>query len=119
MLDSSRVFSLIKISVALVMFGWALSYSGFSTISQQVLQHFRSNKAPFLAEYLEIETDGQFEALAISTLCANRTWTKGLVFNCDPPPGGIGEVRNAHLNCIRLAMEAGGQSYQTHHTHVH
>lgn len=114
MLDSSRVFNLIKILVSLAVFGWTLSFFGFSTSYQQVLRHFQGEKALFLAEYLQNEIGGQFDGQSIAALCANRTWTKGLIFNCDPPPGGIGEVRNAHLNCIRLAMEAGGMSCQSH-----
>lgn len=35
------------------------------------------------------------------------TWTPGLVFICDNNSGGIGNIRNFILTCIRYAIEAG------------
>ncbi|KAI0136299.1 hypothetical protein BJ170DRAFT_6202 [Xylariales sp. AK1849] len=109
MLDSSRVFTLLKVLVGLVIFVWSLSYLGFSTNYRRVLRQFKGEKARFVADFLDNEVGDSFDGTSIATLCAQRTWTKGLIFNCAASPGGIGEVRNAHLNCIRFAMEAGAE----------
>lgn len=86
-----------------------LSYYGLSVSDYKVvLRQFRGEKARFVEDFLNSEIGGPIEGDAIYALCRNRTWTKGLLFQCEPPPGGISEVRNAHLNCIRFAIEAGG-----------
>jgi hypothetical protein len=110
MLSSSRVFNLVKILVSLAIFCWILPYIGFSAEYKQVLRHFQSEKALFVSDYLENDVGGPFEGDSIAKLCSNRTWTKGLIFSCDPPAGELSIVRNTHLNCIRFAMEAGGRS---------
>ncbi|ETS87684.1 hypothetical protein PFICI_01512 [Pestalotiopsis fici W106-1] len=110
MISSTRVSSLLKILVAFVIFIWSLWYFEFATPDyRKVVGHFKSEKADHLDHYLQHEVGAPFDGEAIAALCANRTWTKGLIFHCDAVPGGIGEVRNAHLNCIRFAMEAGAE----------
>jgi GDP-fucose protein O-fucosyltransferase len=44
----------------------------------------------------------------VRTVCEEKTWTPGLVFTCDRSFGGVGNVRNTILNCVRWAMQAGG-----------
>lgn len=111
MLSSTRVSSLLRLFGALSLFCWTLSYLGVSTSDyNKIVRQFKSEKARTVEDLLNNEVGGPIEGGPISALCANRTWTKGLIFQCEPPPGGIGEVRNAHLNCIRFAMEAGGKS---------
>lgn len=95
--------------MALGFFIWSLSYFSLSTSYERVLRQFRGEKARFVEDFLQNEIDGPFDGEPIATICRNKTWTKGLIFNCDPPAGGIGKVRNAHLNCIRLAIEAGAE----------
>ncbi|KAH8675358.1 hypothetical protein BX600DRAFT_431944 [Xylariales sp. PMI_506] len=109
MLASSRVFSILKVLVALLVFTWTLSYLGFSPDYTRALLPFKGEKAVFVNDFLENEIDGPIDGTAIQELCANRTWTEGLIFACDPATGGVGKVRNAHLNCIRFAMEAGAE----------
>ncbi|KAK9418482.1 hypothetical protein SUNI508_07970 [Seiridium unicorne] len=106
MISSTRVSGLLKILVALAIFCWSLSYLGLSTSDyKRVLRKFKGEKARFVEDFLNNEIGGDFEGEAIATLCANRTWTKGLLFQCEPPPGGIGEVRNAHLNSELIVPE--------------
>jgi hypothetical protein len=118
MISSTRLFSILKALVALAVFCWTLSYLGIVSSSdyRKVLRQFRGEKARFVEDFLKHDIGGPIHGEPISELCANRTWTKGLLFQCEPAPGGIGEVRNAHLNCIRFAMEAGGKSFTLHHT---
>ena len=78
------------------------------------LQHGRlGSKESFVKNALQTPIEGTFKKKAISELCAKTTWTPGLIFKCDPPQGGVGNVGNIFLNCVRYAMEAGGmiQSY--------
>ncbi|ORY62275.1 uncharacterized protein BCR38DRAFT_346272 [Pseudomassariella vexata] len=110
MLGSSRVFSILKIIAVLVLFSWSLSYFGITRAHyERVLRQFKGERAHFVADFLENDFDGPFDGKQIALLCANRTWTEGLIFHCDPPAGGIAVVRNAHLNCIRMAIEAGAE----------
>ncbi|KAG4428919.1 hypothetical protein IFR05_015595 [Cadophora sp. M221] len=44
----------------------------------------------------------------IKKLCASTQWNASVVFACQEPAGGIAEVRNSLLGCVRLAMAAGG-----------
>ena len=58
----------------------------------------------------ESEIDGPFNNSTLVELCRTREWTPGLIFKCEAPEGGIGNVRNVFLNCVRYAIEAGGLS---------
>jgi hypothetical protein len=49
-----------------------------------------------------------FRPEAIQSVCSQTKWTPGLVFTCDNSGGGIGNLRNSILNCVRYAIEAGG-----------
>ncbi|KAH7319421.1 hypothetical protein BKA65DRAFT_101762 [Rhexocercosporidium sp. MPI-PUGE-AT-0058] len=45
---------------------------------------------------------------AIKKLCASTQWNTSVVFTCQAPSGGVAEVRNSLLGCVRFAMAAGG-----------
>lgn len=66
-------------------------------------------KAAFVEAALETEIDGPIDNSALVELCKRKIWTPGLIFNCESPSGGVGNVRNVVLNCIRYAIEAGGR----------
>lgn len=66
------------------------------------------DKATFVKAILENEFDSEFDPAPIKKVCDRTQWHAGLIFTCTPPQGGIGNVRNVFLNCIRYAMEAGG-----------
>lgn len=90
---------------------WSVWYLGISRQHvQTITRKFRNQRELFIKDFLEHEVDGRFDGAAIQGLCASKKWTKGLLMGCDAAPGGIGEVRNAHLHCIRFAIEAGGKS---------
>lgn len=51
-----------------------------------------------------------FIAWPLARLCAEiptTRWTEGLVFLCDNNSGGVGNIRNFILTCVRYAIEAG------------
>ncbi len=82
-------------------YGYGFGYGDF-------LRQFGSERKVFVADFLAHEIDGPFDGRPIADFCSSRLWTPGLVLSCDPPSGGIGKVKNAHLHCIRIAMEMGG-----------
>ena len=67
-------------------------------------------KGAFVQDILENEIDGPFDGSALAALCSTKTWTPGLIFKCEAPQGGFGDVRNVFVNCVRYAIEAGGTS---------
>jgi hypothetical protein len=108
---SPRLTSLVRIGVLLVLSIAAVRYlTGGKTDYKEHLRRFRDEKKLFVADYLEHEIDGAFDGSALRKLCTSKKWTKGLILSCDPAYGGVGEVKNAHLHCIRFAIEMGGQS---------
>ena len=44
---------------------------------------------------------------AIRSICADTQWNPALVFTCSESVGGIGNIRNSILNCVRFAISAG------------
>lgn len=44
---------------------------------------------------------------AIRSICADTEWDPALVFTCSESVGGIGNIRNSILNCVRFAISAG------------
>lgn len=44
---------------------------------------------------------------AISKVCSKTKWNQDLVFTCDNSFGGVGNVRNSVLTCVRYSIAAG------------
>lgn len=76
---------------------------------QQIYRKVRyKQKQTFINSAIQTAIDGPFDNHAIRDLCANKNWTEGLIAVCRAPQGGVGNVRNVFLNCVRYAIEAGG-----------
>lgn len=58
--------------------------------------------APDAFDFAPIESE------AIKSICADTEWNRHVVFTCDDSVGGIGNIRNSILNCVRYAISAGG-----------
>jgi hypothetical protein len=65
-------------------------------------------KQEFIQDVIDNEIDGPINLDPLSELCRDTQWQAGLIVKCQPVPGGIGNIRNMFLNCIRFAIEAGG-----------
>jgi hypothetical protein len=65
-------------------------------------------KVAFIQQFLNTDIDGPYDASPLKELCKSRDRTAGLIVKCMPPPGGVGNVKNILLNCLRFAFEAGG-----------
>ncbi|KAL2065577.1 hypothetical protein VTL71DRAFT_3247 [Oculimacula yallundae] len=44
---------------------------------------------------------------SIKSVCDETQWNQSIVFKCDASVGGIGNIRNSILNCVRYAISAG------------
>lgn len=44
---------------------------------------------------------------AIKAVCGKTAWNEGLVFTCNESYGGVGNIRNSILHCVRYAIQAG------------
>lgn len=44
---------------------------------------------------------------AINAVCNQTAWNESLVFTCNESYGGIGNIRNSVLHCVRYAIQAG------------
>lgn len=53
------------------------------------------------------DSDAPFVGWPLARVCSETSWTDGLVFICDDNSGGIGNIRNYILTCVRYAIEAG------------
>lgn len=74
-------------------------------------QFFPSSVETFVRTAQDIDVGGTFDYRPLAALCANTTWRDGLVFRlADSTGGGMGNVKNAFLNSVRFAIEAGGES---------
>ena len=66
------------------------------------------DKEAFTRAFLGSEIDGPWDPKPIQKLCVDTKWEEGLTFVCEAPQGGVGNVRNVFLNCVRYAIQAGG-----------
>ncbi|KAK0670720.1 hypothetical protein QBC41DRAFT_317188 [Cercophora samala] len=110
MLASPRLFYVLKFAGPALVLVWLIAYM----ISDQpaydnVVRQFKNERDVFIADFLDYEVGGELDGSSISELCASKTWTPGLMLSCDPQSGGFGQVKDAHLNCIRFAIEAGAE----------
>ncbi|KAH8591362.1 hypothetical protein B0O99DRAFT_598224 [Bisporella sp. PMI_857] len=64
-------------------------------------------KASFIQDAADWEIDGQYDDSPLRELCSKTKWQPGLIFKCEAAYGGIGNVRNTVLTCVRYAIEAG------------
>ncbi|KAK0108626.1 hypothetical protein ONS95_003419 [Cadophora gregata] len=87
-----------------------ITHRGYRAIYQTAV---KGKKGLFVESLLadENEIDGPFNNGTLVELCRTRHWTPGLIFKCEAPEGGIGNVRNVFLNCVRYAIEAGATGF--------
>ncbi|KAK0748103.1 hypothetical protein B0T21DRAFT_279380 [Apiosordaria backusii] len=110
MLSSPRLVYLLKFAGPALILVWLIGYLiSDRPAYDNVVRQFRSERDLFIADFLDNEVGGQLDGTSISELCASKTWTPGLMISCDPQSGGFGQVKDAHLNCIRFAIEAGAE----------
>jgi len=110
-----HIFKLSGVVFALILTGYYLlaGPSGYSSNDYKQFYNVAvsGKKGAFVESALTTEIDGPFDNSTLIELCRSRTWTPGLIFKCEAPQGGIGNVRNVFLNCVRYAIEAGATAF--------
>lgn len=121
---TSQGLRTIIVVVPASLFGWyllttALSSSSLDTTPSAIFHTspFRGGSRPstkptensFIKQLLDNDLNPQFVGTALTEVCKSKRWKSGLIFSCDPAEGGIGNIRNIILNCVRYAIEAGGK----------
>jgi len=64
-------------------------------------------KTVWIEKSLQSEIDGIFDGTAIKAMCSKKRWDHRAVVSCGRIQGGVGNVRNVILTCLRFTMEAG------------
>jgi hypothetical protein len=101
---------LVKFALPALIIIWTFHYFTTSaTAYTTVLRKFKDERELFISDFLEHEADGAFDGSSIAELCGRKQWTPGIFLSCESPPAGLGNVKNAHLNCIRIAIEMGAE----------
>jgi hypothetical protein len=68
------------------------------------------DKSTFIKLAQDTDIDGDFDLNALRELCQTTTWRDGLVFALkSDKDGGLCNVRNAFINFVKYALEAGGE----------
>ncbi|KAK3996793.1 hypothetical protein QBC44DRAFT_316578 [Cladorrhinum sp. PSN332] len=111
MLNNARLVQLAKFGLPIILVIWVLVYmtSSREAYTTIVKTHFKSEKDKFISDFLDNDVGGDFDGSGIAQVCAQKTWTPGLILSCVPVDGGFEKVKNAHLSCIRFAMEMGAE----------
>ncbi|KAK2628947.1 hypothetical protein QTJ16_002050 [Diplocarpon rosae] len=55
----------------------------------------------------DYDFDGPYIGWPLARVCNETKWQPGFVFVCDNNSGGIGNIRNFILTCVRYAIDAG------------
>jgi len=55
----------------------------------------------------DYDFNGEYVGWPLQRVCEETKWTDGLAYVCDNNSGGIGNIRNFILTCIRYAIDAG------------
>jgi hypothetical protein len=79
------------------------------TLPDHIVWNVHSNR-PLSEQTAEVRDVFDFPALeseSIKSICGETQWNHSVVFTCDKSVGGIGNLRNSILNCVRYAISAG------------
>lgn len=71
--------------------------------------HPRTKKSQYINAVVRNPVEGLLDPAPIARKCNETVFQEGLVWHCDTAIGGIGNVGNMWLNCVRYAIEAGGE----------
>lgn len=98
--------------LVLVVFAFGLAILWISRLPVPGIYHQRPQtdlaRAELVSDVDLSTADASFVSWPLARLCSETArWTPGLVFICDNNSGGIGNIRNFVLTCLRYAIEAG------------
>lgn len=86
------------------------AFAVYSSTINPALGLSRTNisRDQFIAAILREPVEGLLDPDPIRKKCNETKFQEGLVWHCAAVVGGIGNVANMWLNCVRYAIEAGG-----------
>lgn len=113
MLESFRLVHYLRFFAALLIVTWIFVQFGGGGDSHnqyaELFRQFRDQRAVFINDFLNHDVSGPYIGDGLSDLCSGKKWTPGLLLTCDAVPGGMADVKNGILTCIRVAIEIGGE----------
>jgi len=80
---------------------WVALYRSYERSDNLPWRGYHSNEIVDAFNFPAIESE------SVKSICGETTWNESLVFTCNGPIGGVGNVRNSVLNCVRYAISAG------------
>lgn len=91
---------------------FSISFYIFFLSSYNLSAHVIGNNYLENASHTSNATDDIFDfppvdSHALRTVCESAQWNPEIVFTCDNSVGGVGNIRNSILNCVRYAISAG------------
>lgn len=100
------------IGLTLIWFWTAIFYEYPNLIPFDGAARIQTLTAPKAESARPTPTPGIASALplgqeAINAVCDRTTWNESLVFTCNESYGGVGNIRNSVLHCVRYAIQAG------------
>lgn len=114
---STRAFQFVRLAILLCIVPsigvFYLLFAGDADHAHTSIHRFtvRGKQEIFLKTIEDAPIDGIFDNRTLVDLCGSTQWQDGLIVKCEPPYGDAVQVRNVFLNCVRYAIEAGGNIY--------
>ncbi|CZR50258.1 uncharacterized protein PAC_00130 [Phialocephala subalpina] len=104
--------TLLLLSLSLTVY-YLFSASSIASTDYKELYKIAVNgkKSLFIESVLDSEIDGRYDNKTLIALCESTTWTPGLIFRCEVPQGGVANIRNIILNCVRYTILAGATAF--------
>jgi hypothetical protein len=106
----THIFQLLIVFIIVTISFYYLFLEGQYDVHDVYRGTVTGKKRLFVEDILATEIDGPFDGSPLADLCNTKKWIPGLIFKCEAPQGGLTNVRNIFLNCVRYAIEAGGMS---------
>jgi len=100
-----------KVKVCLILvfitsIGFYLSHFDREDVVKILAPTQYDEKQRFIETAMQTTMYDSFDNQPIKELCGKKHGTEGLIFKCDSPRGGVGNVQNFFMNCVRFAIEA-------------
>ncbi|RDW76004.1 hypothetical protein BP5796_06825 [Coleophoma crateriformis] len=92
-----HVVPVVAITYLIILWFWILYWGSLPSLN--LLSSFSGPSDVFDFSPLKSE--------AIQKVCAGVEWNPDIVFTCDRSVGGVGNIRNSVLHCVRYAISAG------------
>ncbi|KAH8759941.1 hypothetical protein F5883DRAFT_426123 [Diaporthe sp. PMI_573] len=100
------------IAVTLVWFWSAIFYEYPNLIPLDGAARIRtltapSGEPPGPKSWPNVFSDQNLGRETVNAVCNRTAWNKSLVFTCNESYGGVGNIRNSILHCVRFAIQVG------------